>query len=66
MREASADKVAILVGVIKPVLLRVQRHFEDGPSIRSIPVAKNGYELLKPPTLAKQLLELLCRRGINL
>ena len=57
MREASVDKVAILVGVIKPVLLRVQQYFESGPVIRSIPVARNGYELLKPPAHAKQLLE---------
>ena len=57
MCEASVVKVAILVGVIEPVLLRVQRYFERGPVIRSIPVAKNGYELLKPPTLAKHLLE---------
>ena len=57
MRRASVDKVAILVGVIKPVLLRVRQHFESGIVIRSIPVAKNGYELLKPPTHAKQLLE---------
>ena len=57
MREASVDKAAILVGVIKPVLLRVQQHFKPGPVIRSIPVAKNGHELLKPSTLAKHIIE---------
>lgn len=57
MREASAVKVVILVGAIKPVLLRVQRHFGREPVIRSIPMVKNGRDLPKPPAVARSMLE---------
>ena len=57
MRKASAVKVVILVGAIKPVLLRVRLHFGREPVIRSIPVAKNSYDLPKPPAVARSMLE---------
>ena len=57
MPEAGPVKVAILVGIIKPVLLRVQQYFERRIAIRAIPMAKNSHDLLLPPTLAKGILE---------
>ena len=42
MPEAGPVKVAILVGIIKPVLLRVQQYFERRIAIRAIPMAKNS------------------------
>ena len=57
MREAGAVQVVILVGAIEQVLLRVRRHFGPEPVIRSIPMMKNGHDLLRPPAVARSMLE---------
>lgn len=56
MREARAVKVVILVGAIEQVLRRVRQHFGPEPVVRSIPMMKNGHDLLKP-VVARSMLE---------
>lgn len=57
MREASAVKVVILVGAIGQVLRRVRQHFGPEPVIRSIPMMKNCHDLLRPPAVARSMLD---------
>ena len=53
----AAVKVAILVGVIDPVLSRVRRQTILSVDISTIPMAKNGYRLTMPASRAVQVLE---------